>query len=249
MILILLITNLSLQLRILPACLLPHTVCQYSELGPLNSEVILPHEGRKGSRPFIGSARCSFTVDLTLVAELSPCWLFQLLLFVLPGFLAGHSVSSGTRTLGFPLSVPFGSWRWAGSFTSHIPESSLLPSGHVWPLLALVNLVCLRCFLSCCLWFKTLKFAFSVLVRLVSWVWHSQAWLQLSQVTHWSVFETWVIYSVEQDCCCFYDCCPLFPSLAFWNCFPAPQPQAPSPSCLETQCWLIFFFYEWWLFS
>ena len=182
--LILLITNLTLQLRILPACLLPHTVCRFSELGPLNSEVILPHAGRKESRPFIGSARCSFTVDLTRVAELSPCWLFQPLLFVLPGFLAGHAGSSGTRTLGFPLSVPFGSWGRAGSFTSHVPESSLLLSGHVWPLLVLLELFCLCCFLSCCLWFKTLKFAFSVPVSLMSWVWRSQAWLQMSQVTH-----------------------------------------------------------------
>ena len=65
-------------------------------------------------------------------------------------------------------------------------------------------------------------------------------------------FATWVIYSFEQHCCYFYDCCPFVPSLDFCMSFQTPQPPALSPTCSETQSEhsvLVFFLREWLFFS
>ena len=103
----------------LPACLMPLPVCQFAQLEPFNSHMVIPpHTGRKDHGPFVGSTRCHFTADFTWVAELSLCRVFQLPTPSLSGFPAGHVLSSGTSTLGFG-SVPSGSRRWAGKFPFH----------------------------------------------------------------------------------------------------------------------------------
>ena len=112
-------------------------------------------------------------------------------------------------------------------------------------------LVFLRWFLSLLL-VKDLEVCLFVQVSLMFWAWHSPDWLQTPQVTFFSAFQTWIIYSVEQCCCYFYDCCAFVPSLHFCMSFQTPQPPALSPTCSETQSEhsvLVFFLREWVFFS
>ena len=58
--------DLTLRRLPFPACLGPRPVCQFSQLEPLKSHVLIPpHAGRKEYRPFIGSVRRNFTAELT----------------------------------------------------------------------------------------------------------------------------------------------------------------------------------------
>ena len=153
----------------------------------------------------------------------------------LPGFLAGHTVSSGTRTLGFSL---------LGSFW----ELKMTRLGiHLVVFWTCVTLCSLWHFLFACAHFipqlvvKTLQFAFSVPVSLASLVRHSRARLEVHQAT-FSAFQTWIIYSVKQCCC--YDCYPLFPSLVYYTSFQTPQPQLYLPHALRLIAALVFFLSE-----
>ena len=135
-----------------------------------------------------------------------------------------------------------GGWRWAGKFPSHSWESAWLPSGHLWAYLYTGIFTDLQWFGSviCCSDFAAYLFWASE-SSVLGLVLLGQTSDILDCLLLW--FATWVIYSFEQHCCYFYDCCPFFNSLIFQTCFQSPQPQAPSFSCSDTSG-LVFFIYE-----
>ena len=68
-----LIWDLTLRLGALPACLLPHIACQFSQLESLNSQVDFAPCREEEYRSFTGSIGGNFTTDLMQVEELSFC--------------------------------------------------------------------------------------------------------------------------------------------------------------------------------
>ena len=92
--------------------------------------------------------------------------------------LLGTLFPLGPGHLDLPCSVPSAGWRWAGKFTSHIWESTWVPSRHCEPVLTLLFFGFATDFFRLLI-VKTLRFAFSVLVSLMFWVWHFRAWLQI----------------------------------------------------------------------
>lgn len=238
--LILLIWDLTLRLWALPVCLLPHSVCQYSQFKLLNPHLIQPHTGRRNTNfSFIGSVPWRNSAyfradDWMRVAEVRLWWGFSApsLHFFLYSLLdvlgIGHIV--------FLRSVTSRSWRWAGMFTSRIWESAWLVSEHLWPyaylgIVGLPVLISLRCLV--------LRFWSSPFLRPVSLI--SWAWLQILQTTFFSAFQIWFIYSVEQYCYCFYECCLFFSSLDF--CVSRPlNPRLHLPHTLRLSTGLLFFF-------
>lgn len=68
-----LIWDLTLRLRAIPACLLPHTACQFSQLESLNSQVDFAPCREEEYRSFTGSIGENFITDLIQVTELRLC--------------------------------------------------------------------------------------------------------------------------------------------------------------------------------
>ena len=159
MTLIPLIWDLTLRFRALPACLLPHTVCLFSQLEPLNSHVlILRHARRKEHRPFIGSVRRNVMGDFVVGSRAEPLLSFPApVLHPFLDSLLDALFPLGLGHFDFPCSVSC--WRWAGKFTSQIWESTWLPSVHLWPyahsgvfgLPTLISFCCLLLRLEVCL--------------------------------------------------------------------------------------------------
>ena len=145
------------------------TDCKFSQLEALGSRVlILRPAGRQGYRPFIGSRSVRVTWHKRNRVIWSQSWAFaefsnshtsSFPWNPIHGFLAGHAVFCGARTLISLAKFPSGTWRRAGTFTAHIWASAWLPSGHLWQ----SGFFCAD-FFRCSLW-RTLKFAF-----LCSWV-------------------------------------------------------------------------------
>ena len=241
--LILLIWDLTLRLWALPVCLLPHSVCQYSQFKLLNPHLIQPHTGRRNTNfSFIGSVPWRNSAyfradDWMRVAEVRLWWGFyapslHFFLYSLLDVLGiGHIV--------FLRSVTSRSWRWAGMFTSRIWESAWLVSEHLWPyaylgIVGLPVLISLRCLV---LRFWSLPFLRPV--SLISWAWLQILGYLLLCFSNMIYLFSWTILLL------FLWVLPIL-FLPWFLCFQTPQPQAPSPSHSETQYWVVIFFSPLW---
>ena len=155
-------------LRTPPTSFPLQTFCQFSQLEPLNSHVILPHAGRRNT----GLSLVPYDdVTLRWIWGGQQGWaiavFYSSVLYHFQRSLLETLFPLGLRHFDFPCPVASGSGRLAGKFTSHTWESTWLPFGHLWPCGHLTLLACLRQFLASFV-VKTFKFAFSVPVSVLA---------------------------------------------------------------------------------